>query len=537
MEFLNRYWAQIRVYLEGLSKAERWLVVSLLAVMLLAGSWLVFWAGQPNWAPISGFADGRGEDIELRLASYGIDIRREGGQIYVPVAKRDQAISVLVQDDLLSADTAAAFDELIERQSPWQTDRQSERAYLLAKQRVLGQIIAKMRGMQRAEVLISMPQDKGFGRTHVRPSASVTLWHRGGRRVDDAMVESVAHLVAGAVAEMGPQDVSVTDGNHGRTRTVADSDDVLPTETLELVQHLEAYHRDKILGVLGYIHNVIVAVNVRVDPTRRTIEEAFDYEANEPLEREELETITRQDVRRGGEPGPQSNVGLDIAGGGAETMREEIERQTTSFRDKPLILRSHRTRSGHQVEQINVTINVPRGYFVELFKAGNPDADAPTDDDLAPLTEAHLERIRAQVEPLIQAEVDGQVQAHMIPDDSLRPMTAGGAEVGMGVMLVTEYAAPLGVGLLALVSLALMMLMVRKATQKPELPSVEELAGYPRSSDDEELVDEGDTPLAGVELDERDLASRRVAEQISDMVKSSPDEAGQLLTRWMRRGD
>ncbi|MEX0887711.1 MAG: hypothetical protein WD009_14870 [Phycisphaeraceae bacterium] len=537
MEFLNRYWAQIRIYLEGLSRAERWLVISLVAVMLLAGSWLVFWASQPDWAPISGFAQGRSEDIEMRLAGYGIETRREGGQLYVPHGDHERAISRLVQDDLLSADTAAAFNDLIERQSPWQTDRQSERAYLIAKQRVLGQIIAKMRGVERADVLISMPQDRGFGRTHVQPSASVTVWQRGGRRVDDAMVDSIARLVAGSVAEMTPPDVSVTDGNHGRTRTVADSDDILPTETLELVQQLEAYHRDKILGVLGYIRDVIVAVNVRVDPVNRTVEEAYDYEEREPLEREEIETITREDVRQGGEPGPQSNVGLDIAGGGAEGMREQIERQTTAFRDKPLILRSHSTRAGHQVEQINVTVNVPRGYFVELFKAGNPDADAPTDADLQPLMDAHLERIRAQVEPLIVAEADGQVQAHMIPDSSVHAATATGPDVGVGVMMVTQWAAPAGVGLLAVVSLALMLLMVRKATQKPELPGVEELSGYTPAANEDELVDEADAPMAGVELDEREVASRRVAEQISDMVKANPGEAGQLLSRWMRRGN
>src|SRR5690606_19835604 len=151
-----------------------------------------------------------------------------------------------------------------------------------------GQIISKMRGVQRANVILSLPQDQGFGRTHERPSAAVSVWMRGSSRVDDGMVDSIARLVAGSVAELRPQGVSVTDANLGRTRTVRDEDDMLPTDTLELVHKLEAYHRQKIDDVLGYIRGVIVAVNVQVDPVAKIVQEEFDYEDSEPLESEEI---------------------------------------------------------------------------------------------------------------------------------------------------------------------------------------------------------------------------------------------------------
>ncbi|MEX0744247.1 MAG: hypothetical protein WD118_01485 [Phycisphaeraceae bacterium] len=542
MAFLNRYWAQIRVYLEGLTFAEKALVGALVALLLLAGAWLLSWAGAPQMVPINAFAGVQNEEVITRLQSYRINARHEGGQVLVPSDRYEEALMFLAQHDLMSPDTSEAFNELIANQSPWQTDRQNQQAYLLAKQRVLGQIVSKMRGVQRAEVILSIPQDQGFGRTHQRPSASVSVWMRGSARVDDGMVDSVTRLVAGSVAEMRPQNVSITDANHGRTRTVRDEDDMLPTDTLELVHKLEEYHRQKIDSVLGYIQGVIVAVNVQVDPTARLVQEEFNYEDNEPLESEEIEEIISQDIARGGEPGARSNTGLNIAGGEQVGRSEEQTRTRTAFREKPLVLRSQSTRAGHQVQRINVSINVPRRYFVNIFKANNPEADDPDDATLQALMDEHLERIRAQVEPLMLAEMEGVVRAHMIPDGSLAVATPGVQSVGgLEGLLVSGWSRPVGVGLLALLALGLMLMMVRKATQEDALPSVEELAGVPPELPvDEEFigeVDAGDAGLTGVEVNEDDLKSRRIAEQISEMVKGNPNEAGTLIGRWLRHGE
>ncbi|MFA9478645.1 hypothetical protein ACERK3_10090 [Phycisphaerales bacterium AB-hyl4] len=542
MEFFKRYWAQTRVYLEGLTFAEKALVGALVVVLLMAGGWLLSWAGSPQMVPISAFAGVQNEEVISRLQGYRIEARREGGQVLVPSDKYEEALMLLAQHDLMSADTSQAFNELIERQSPWQTDRQNQQAYLLAKQRVLAQIVSKMRGVQRADVILSEPQNQGFGRTHERPSASVSVWMRGSNRVDDAMVDSIARLVAGSVAEMRPQNVSITDANHGRTRTVRDADDMLPTDTLELVHKLEEYHRQKIDGVLGYIRGVIVAVNVQVDPIARMVQEEFNYEDNEPLESEEIEEMISRDMARGGEPGARSNTGLNIAGSDGTERTEEHTRTRTTFREKPMVLRSQSTRAGHQVQRINVSINVPRRYFVNIYKANNPDADPPDDATLQEMMEDHLQRIQSQVEPLMMAELEGVVRAHMIPDDSLMPTTAGmQATGGLEGLLVGGWARPVGVTLLALMALGLMLMMVRKATQDDALPSVEELAGVPPELPvDEEFigeVDSGDAGLAGVEVNEDDMNSRRIAEQISEMIKGNPNEAGTLIGRWVRRGD
>ena len=541
MEFLKRYWTQIRAQLEGLSTSQKWAICVTLVLGLLLTGLAVMIAGQPQTVAISAFSSGQSQQVMARLRSFGISAEREAGQITVPADQEERAISLLVQEDLLSADTAQAFRDLIDRQSPWQTDQQNKQAYLLAKQRVLGQVLGKMKGVRSANVLISMPRNQGFGATHVKPSASVTVWREGGKRIDDGMVESVARLVAGAVAEMPATSVTVTDGNFGRTRTVKDSDSILPTETLELVQKLENYHQRKINNQLGYIKGVMVAVNVRVDDVTQAQEKAYQYQDAQPLDSEETEEQIRRDTGEGGAPGPRANTGATIAGGGGGGTEEQMTRTRTEFKSRQLVSQKHITRTGHQVQSINVSINVPRGYFVQLFKANNADADNPTDADLQPLADDHLQRIRDQVQPLIAAEDNGVVQAHMVPDETVMPATAGVTPGGgFGPRLVSDWIQPVAIGALALVSLLLMLSMVRKATKKEELPSVEEMAGVPASLDAEEdvLGDVGegdDAPMAGVELNEEELKSRRIAEQLNEMIKDNPSEAGQLLGKWVRK--
>lgn len=539
MEFLRRQWMQIGAQLEGLTASQKWAIASTLVLGLLLVGITIILAGQAEMVPIGG-APGRTEEVMARFQASGINAKLEGGQVTVPRGEEERAFAVLAQNDLLAADTSEAFNQLVERQSPWQSNAQNEQAYLLAKQRALGQTIGQFSGVRKAQVILSMPQQQGFGATHVKPSASVALWMHGGNRVSDDMVDAVARLVAAATAGMPPENVSVTDSNHGRTRTVQSKEDLLPTEAVEFALKREQLQQRKIEGVLSYIPGVLVAVNVQLDGVQRQTEQTFDYAQSEPLQSEETREILREQIDKGGEPGTRPNTGMSIAGSGGSGTRESETYSTSQFREKPLVAQRNTVRTGHQVRRINVTINVPRRYFVQLYRANTPDApDRPLDVDLQPVLDAQLAQIQEQVEPLVQAEADGVVRVHMIPDDTLLPPSAEPAQMaGFQGMIASGWMTPASVGFLALMSLALMVWMVRSASRQEVLPTVEELAGLPpRLTTEDELIgeaDEGDAAMAGLEVNEEDLKSRKIAEQISEMIQANPQEAGGLLGRWVR---
>lgn len=516
----------------------------LFIIFVLIGWLLMQYAANPELVPITQFAAERGPEVAARLARSGIQVRMEGGQLQVSVEHYDQAMAILLGGDLLAADTVAAFDDMIARQSPWQSNAQNAQAFLLAKQKVLGQIIGKMVGVKSASVMLSMPEKQGFGTSYVRPSASVNVMMLPTKRVGKQLVEAIAGLVSGAIAEMTSQDVVVIDANRGRQFTVKSPEDVLPGEALELVQQLEHRYREKVNQVLSYIPGVIIAVNARVDPVHTKRIEEYNYEESEPLKSEYSRETERQDKSTSGEPGARPNTGLDIAGASETGSFERMNESRNEFNGKNLTRRTHTTESGHMVKQVSVTINVPRLYFVAVHKQGQPDEeDSPNDDALQPVIQQQLAQIQAQVEPLVDVEGNsGTVRVHMIPDRhqlmAVAGVAAGAGPVGgISGVLGSQWAKPVGLAVLAFASLALMFGMVRKATQVPTLPSADELAGIPpKLPGEEDITGEAataDDEMIGMELSEEDLESRRISEQIADMVKENPYEAAALVNRWI----
>ena len=79
MDFLNQQLAVVRAHLEGLSASQKWLIGSLLVILLLVGFLMTQWAGTPERVPISSFAAGRSEDVLARLQLAGIDATSDAG--------------------------------------------------------------------------------------------------------------------------------------------------------------------------------------------------------------------------------------------------------------------------------------------------------------------------------------------------------------------------------------------------------------------------------------------------------------------------
>jgi flagellar biosynthesis/type III secretory pathway M-ring protein FliF/YscJ len=83
----------------------------------------------------------------------------------------------------------------------------------------------------------------------------------------------------------------------------------------------------------------------------------------------------------------------------------------------------------------------------------------------------------------------------------------------------------------------MMFLMVRKASRKAEMPSAEELVGLPPTLETKsDLIgeaDESETPMAGIEVDEGEVRSQKLLEQVQALVKDNPDSAAKLINRWV----
>jgi len=544
MEFLRRQWAQVHAGLGGLS-TEKKLIIGLGLVLMLTILVLVsVWAGDTATRPLP-FVGDRADEVVASLRQMGIEAELRGGEVYVAKSDEQAAVGLLVERGLMTEDPSEAWSQLLGAQSPWETREQAEERGRVAAQRYAAGVIRSMRGVKDAHVLLAPRPRITFGSPDIRRNASVTVHMEGRKSIDPAMVEAIASFVAAADAQMKPTDVSVIDGYNGTAHKVDDPADVLPTKAAELALAREREYKQKIIDLLA-IPNLRVAVTVQVDNIQKQQSQETDYENNQPLASEETENITRRETTDAGEPGVRSNAGASIDGGSQAGMSETIENTRTEFAVAKVTRQTSTISAGHQTQKVNVSIGVPRAYFVSLFKSRNPSAgpDAPEPDDaaLAPLVQEKLTEFERRVQPIIEAGGGpGVVVTGVFEDVSTLAMASDPVAVGVGQLLGSPMMQPMMAGTLVVGVLALMFYMVRRATRPESLPSVEELAGLPpRLPADEDVVgevDESEDVMAGFELDERDLESRKIAEQISDLIKGSPNEAGSLLGKWVKRDE
>lgn len=542
-QFLSRYWTQIRAQLVQMPANTKLLIGSLVVILLLAGYLIVQYTASPQMVPITSFAGDRQAEVAARLKQAGIKVETESGQLLVPADQQIEALSLMESGGLLAPDTSKAIDDMLLKSSPWDPSAKTTMAFLQAKQKFLAQVIAKMKGVRAADVVISMPERTGFGSTHRNPSASVSVVMQGGSRMDKPLVDAIAGLIGGAVAEMSPRDVVVIDAAGGRAHRVADAEEASSDAMIANIAQLEARYNQKINDVLRYIPGVIVAVSVRTDTVSQQETEAYKYKETEPLESERTKTTETTDSRPGGESGIRSNVGADVNAASKAGSSSKTEDTETRYRELPLTERTKTRKVGQTPQEVNVTVNIPRNYFVSLFKHGKADAADPDDAALQPIVDAQLTQIKKQVEPLIKTEANaGTVITSMILDAStmlaLAGSAGGGGGGGITSLVSADWFQPAILTALAVVSIGIMMMMARKATKIAPLPSPEELAGVPpQINAEEELlgeVVESEPAMTGVELDEQEVQNRKVAQQINELITKFPGDAANLFRRWIR---
>jgi len=542
MEFLKRNLTQIQAQLGAMSFATRWLIGSLVVILVLVGAMLVLWGGSADMVPVDGLSSGSVTESVTILTADGIDAEVKSGQLMVPNDQLHEAIASLSRSGHLNPNASAAFDQIMSQTSgDWTlSSTEKDRNYLLAKGQFLSAIISSFPNVDSASVILDKPEANGFGVSHINPSASVMVTMRPGSNVSRQMADTLIHMVSSAVAGLNEQDVTISDTINSRSFTAADPNEVDTLANVEATLASERLHKQRIEEVLSSWEGLMVAVKIVTSQVQREDVQETQY-ADPGIRQSQSEEIVQRNIHNGGSPGATANVGTSIEGSGGNGSELTENRITEEF-NAQLPTRTSVTRiAGNTIRRINVSVVVPRSYYVRVFQAQNPEAEAPSDADLEPIITAEKQKITGLIEPQIVASDEemqpGDISVEMVYDQAyLQPQQAG-VGTGLGAVMSSDLA---HTGLLAglgVSALGLLFFMVRRATRKDDLPTIEELAGVPATlpTDDDLMgeVDEMDGGLAGVELDEDELRARQIAEQISDLVRSNPEEAGGLLTKWV----
>ncbi len=304
------------------------LLLGLALVLALLGAAFTY-ATRPAMVPVlAGMSDRDTADAMDALSRNGFKFKLDAGsgRLLVPASSLHEARIRLATEGLPRAATSG-FENL-GRDSGFGTSRLVESArYHHALEGELARSIMTLHGVDSARVHLALPRPTVFVRDRATPTASVIINLHPGRRLDEAQVAGIVHLVASSVPDLDAERVTVVD-QRGRLLTSPHdhASAGLTGRDLDYVQRLEETFVRRITDLLAPVlgpdgFRAQVAANVdftRVESTR----EFFDPD-NTVVRSEQLhEDVNNMPIGAMGVPGTLSNqppqAGIAVAALGAE---------------------------------------------------------------------------------------------------------------------------------------------------------------------------------------------------------------------------
>lgn len=568
LEPIRRAIATIRKHMGGMTPNQK-LIITLLAVIgVMAFVLVTVWSSATTMKELmpSATAEDQVKAVPL-LNANGIKFENRDGKLYVPEGQKDRAWALIAQSGQQPSNSSVVFENIIKSQNWINSKEQNRQIYKVMLDNWLSGVIGKFDGVKSAKVFVDAPEPTGIGQAARPAKASITIFTESGKPLSQPTVDAAARMVAGSVAGLDVSRVNVTDGA-GRPRKVTDDSELASGTYRENAAALEKQFRDKIYNLVRYIDGVVVEVTATVDVTksRSSILKNFPVgQGSVAVPKKESSTgNTQTDASTAAEPGLRSNQRTEIASAsGSQGSKNEQKTEDTEFTVGLGTENKQVDDPGGMPTRLVATVAVPRGFILALLQkeaaeaAGGSDAKDKTApvisaDDVNKRFAAEELSIKKALAPHVKTRapdgqmVEGEVEVTLVSGESFILASgagAAGATAGVGGGIGSVLA--LGGGLvdkvvlggLALFAVGMMLMMVRRAGKRVEVPSAEELVGAPPQLQTRDDVvgeaDESETPIVGIELGEDLIRADKIREQVAELVKSSPDVAARMVNRWM----
>jgi len=393
MDFLNRAYSQLNDLYRSMTPGSR-LTAGLLAVVV-AISMGYLYTHQGSSADVDlmhGVPIATG-DLPAMEAAFGkanlktYEIR--GTSIYVPRGEEAAYMGALAAGQVLPRNFGSALRAAIDKDTMFMSNRQRDQIIKIATQDELALIIRSMSGIESACVLYDVESRSGFGQQK-QSTASASVKPAGNGQLDEARVSAIRHLVAGAIAGLKPENVTVSDLN-GRTYYGNPESNGGGGEENPYVSLKRIYEQDlkaKILKALCFIPNVTVELSVVLDRER--------FNRVKQVRRDAPPAAPRDAVSNAPYAVQDANSG------------EQVEKESVGLTPK----------------LAKVSVGVPVSYFKNVWQQRRP-----ADETGAPKTpdQAALDRIRVEESAKIQRHV-----AQLLPP-------ADGVNDAMELVAVTTF--------------------------------------------------------------------------------------------------
>jgi type III secretory pathway lipoprotein EscJ len=271
---LHHLYAIAAAQVRSMSAAQRAAAALMVVVALVGIAWLARGGAVQHEYLLGGeaFAPSDLTAMAAALGKANLPFRIEGNRIEIPRGQQGACLGALADAGALPADFALILQKAVDDGGLWADGRQRDQRLKIATQKVLALTIRGMSGIENASVMYDVKTRPGISGGTIA-TASVTVKPAGSKPLDETRVRDIRHLVSSAVAELRPENVTVTDQN-GRTYPGQPSDGSTPSSDAyyEMKRVYEAALRDKIVAALSMVPGAIPSVNVELDREISTVE-------------------------------------------------------------------------------------------------------------------------------------------------------------------------------------------------------------------------------------------------------------------------
>jgi flagellar M-ring protein FliF len=545
MEFLRGLIAQTQNYLRGLTASQQLAIASLVALIGVSLLWLVSWASAPALVPLLDQPMSQEEvaKIQERLDAVGIEHEMQGSMLMVRAEDRTRLLGQLSQQRLLPDDISLGFKNLIlERSQRFASMREQDRMWNLAISNELARVVRGMEGVKAARVFIDSTTKRGISGPNIKPTASVGITLADGVNLSKGRIYAIASLVSGAVSGLSLHDVQITDSRTAKSGSVPRPEDELAFDDLDDRRNKEKHYEEKVRGYLTHIPNAVVKVFADLAPESK--HEMKRTHGKPPLESERTETekMTRGTLQD--EPGMRPNTEVNVNGTiPQESMEKSVTEATFDAHIDETVTTVETPR--HRIIDLGAAVSIPKSWLMQVYK-GQIGEEELTDEEFDELVADRLERIKKDVMVLLDQEDEAKVRVDWVPDmDGLafgQVMQAGPTEGMLGY--VQAYWDKAGIAALAVISLLMMLMMVRRVGEGPVLPGEEPPAAMGQELGGDAIdgdvlageAHESEPLLMGKEVDETTLQAQKVVEEVTELITQDPTASASILQQWLEQG-
>src|SRR5579863_5608047 len=314
MSSLNQVQKQATDFLTGLSVKQRGLLAGAAVLTVAVLALFAHMLSTPDYKPlVTGMETADAQALVTQLAAKNIqyEISTDGKTVSVPSDKVDSTRMELATDGMPRSGRLGF--ELFDKLNWGQTEFDEKVNYQRALEGELERSIQTLKDVDSVRVHLVLPTSSVFLDRERKAKASVVLKPRGSHLSDETQM-AIARLVAGAVDNLSPEDVTVVDAETNRPLGIPRRDSFSADGGME--QELSAQLVQTLEPVVGPQH-ARARVNVEYDPST-TEENAETYDPKSAVAVSEQKSEEQVGgILDGGIPGTSSNV----PGGGTDDSK------------------------------------------------------------------------------------------------------------------------------------------------------------------------------------------------------------------------